>query len=133
MVSTKYAKDTEKLIKFITKKQHKIRGAFKPVTISIHSSLQWICFDLPAHRYPQVIDYIKHYFKKKHEQIKLRFRPLVLKNLPTEQVDLEQLQYFTKSEHNIIKANKFIIDRNLCDSEPFTRYNPRTKKYHLKS
>ncbi len=128
MVSTKYVKDSKKLIKFITKKQYAIRSAFKPVVISIHSSMHWISFDLPAHRYPEVIKYIKTNFD---ENIDLRFRPLVLKKEKTEKQQ-EQLQIFNKSEDTINRLCKFLLKNNLCDFEPYTRYSPISKSYHMK-
>ncbi len=101
---------------------------FKPVTISIHSSLKWICFDLPAHRYPEVIDYIKNKFDK---NIELRFRPLVFQKEESES-KREQLQVFHKSEHQIKNLYNFLISNNICESDPYTRFAPTSKKYHMK-
>ncbi len=128
MVSTKLNKDSQKLFDFVLKNQHIIRNAYKPVTISIHSSLKWICFDLPAHRYPQVIDYIKDNFG---ENIELRFRPLVFQKEESES-KREHLQVFNKSESKIRNLYNFLNRNNICESDPYTRFAPTSKKYHMK-
>ncbi len=129
MVASKFTRDSCEFIKFITKEQHFIRNKFSPVTISIHSSLNWVCFFLPAHRYPQVQKHIKKNF---NPDIELRFRPLVYKNTLNKTDNRKQLQYFCKNEGKIIKLHNFIERNDLCDEEPYTRFNPDSKKYHMK-
>ena len=129
MTSTKYIKYNTDYIKFITKNQHLIRNKFEPVTISIHSSLNWICFFLPSHRYVEVQNWIKYNF---NPDIELRFRPLVYEKIENKTDNRKQLQYFCKSEGKIIKLSNFIQKYDLCDDEPYIRFNPNTKKYHMK-
>ncbi|MCP4986448.1 MAG: hypothetical protein GY928_10430, partial [Colwellia sp.] len=136
MVASKFTRNSCDFIKFITNEQHAIRNKFKPVTISIHSSLNWVCFFLPSHRYPQVQKYIKKKLEKLNQKnnsdIELRFRPLVYKNTINKKDNRQQLQYFCKNEGKIIKLHNFVERNDLCDEEPYTRFNPDSKNYHMK-